>query len=95
MAQLKRKKKVDYAALNSPFMRIPQMKIDAARSLLDAGMTAIYELEGRSPDALFDELKRKKPETPDDHRPFFRLAVYYAEHNDPEPGKLSPNAWKD
>ena len=32
---LPKKKKVDYAALNSPFMRIPRMSVPAARALLE------------------------------------------------------------
>ena len=47
----KKKKKVDRAALASPFMRIPGMYVEAARDLLDLGFSEVYELQdvSRSP----------------------------------------------
>lgn len=47
------KKKVDYAALESPFMRIPRMNVRAARALLDLGFKEVYQLRGRDPDSIF------------------------------------------
>jgi len=91
----RKRKKVDYAALQSPFMRIPQMRVDAARSLLDSGVSEIYELVGRAPDALFDDLKLRQEETPEEHRAYFRMAVYFAENDPPEQNKLNPLAWRE
>ncbi len=94
-AQRKKKKEVDYEALNSGLMRIPRMKVDIARDLLDLGIGEIYELEGRSPEILFEELKAKKTNTPKDRLPWFRMAVYYAETPHPENHRLHPQAWTD
>ncbi|WP_269523167.1 helix-hairpin-helix domain-containing protein [Coraliomargarita parva] len=89
----KKKKKVDYEALNSSLMRIPRMDVAAARSLIDLGIREIYELQGRAPEVLMEEAKRKNPGTPDDRIRFFRLAVYYAENPEHEASKLHPDAW--
>jgi hypothetical protein len=88
-----KKKKADYAALQSPFMRIPRMPVDVARDLLDLGMREIYELQGRAPEALFMELRRRRPNAPADRLVWFRLAVYFAETPEPEREKLHPSAW--
>ncbi|HAY99189.1 MAG TPA: hypothetical protein DCY38_00140, partial [Opitutae bacterium] len=55
----KKKKKVDYEALNSALMRIPRMNVEVARNLLDIGIREIYELQGRAPEILFEEVCRK------------------------------------
>ena len=47
-----KKRKVDYVALKSPFMRIPRMDVSGARALLDLGFREIYELRGRDPESL-------------------------------------------
>ena len=51
----KKKKKVDYEALNSALMRIPRMDVVAARSLINIGIREIFELQGRAPEVLFEE----------------------------------------
>jgi hypothetical protein len=90
-----RKKKVDRAALESAFMRIPGMKTEAARDLLDLGLHEVYQLEGRSPESLFDDLRRTKPQTPDDRIAYLRLAVYFAENaTHADPRLLHPSAWR-
>ena len=72
------KKKVDYVALSSPFMRIPRMNVRAARALLDMGIKEIFELKGRDPNSLFaDYSKIKKPDG--DLLKFFILAVDFAD----------------
>ena len=38
-----KKKKIDYVALNSPFMRIPRMDVRVARALLDMGIKEVFE----------------------------------------------------
>lgn len=94
MAQTpKRKKKVDYEAINSPFNRIPGIDTMAARALLDLGFSEVHELRGRAPEVLFEKLKGEKPDTPDETLAFIKLAVYYAETDEPDPQKLYPFAW--
>lgn len=89
----KKKKKVDYEALNSALMRIPKMDVTTARSLIDIGIRDIFQLQGRAPEVLFEEAKAKNPEILDDRIRYFRMAVYYAETDNPEPHKLHPDTW--
>ena len=93
MSVRKKKKSTDYEALNSPIMRIPKMNIETARVLIDLGIRELYELEGRSPEVLFEEYKKKQPNAFKSHLYTIRLAVYYAECEDPDPVKLHPQAW--
>lgn len=88
-----KKKKVDYEALNSALMRIPRMQVAAVRNLIDIGIDEVYQLQGRAPEVLFEEAKRRQADIPDDRIAYFRMAVYYAEHPDPQPAKLHPDAW--
>ena len=60
----KKKKKVDYEALNSSLMRIPRMDVAAARSLINVGVREIYDLKGRAPEILFEEARLKNEEIP-------------------------------
>lgn len=78
MAQPK-KKETDYTALQSPFMQIPRMKVEVARDLLDLGFSQIYHLQGRSPEVLFDALRKLRAQTPDDRLGYLRMAVHFAE----------------
>lgn len=91
------KKKTDFAALQSPFMRVPYMRIEVARGFLDMGIRQLYELQGRSPEALFEQLKAKSSQTvwPTDTLAYIRLAVYCADHTDAQRDrdKLHPHAW--
>lgn len=89
----KKKKKVDYEALSSALMRIPKMNVAAARSLIDIGIREIYELSGRAPEVLFEEARAKKPAIPLAQLRYFRMAVYYAETENPEPRRLHPDQW--
>ena len=90
-----KKRKTDYEALNSSFMHIPNLNIEIARDFIDLGLREIYELVGRSPEVLYESLKKNKINISEDRLYFIRMAVYYAETNDPDPAKLSPHAWKD
>jgi hypothetical protein len=90
-----KKKEADYAALASPFMRIPRLPVDVARDLLDLGLRDVFELQGRAPEVLFEEIRRRRPAIPSSHLRFFRLAVYFAETPNPEGRKLHPDAWLD
>lgn len=91
----KKKKEADYGALHSPLMRIPRIDVPTVRDLLDLGFTYPDELAGRSPEALFEDLKRFRPEAPEIRLCYFRMVVYFAEAAEPEGEKMSPWAWKD
>lgn len=82
MQPAKKKKKADYAALNSPFMRIPNMRVEAARALLDLKFKEVYELRGRAPEALFEDLKKIRLKADPDMLNYLKLAVDFAEKED-------------
>lgn len=88
-----KKRKADVEALSSPFMRIPRLPVEAARDLLDLGFHQTYEIAGRSPETLFAEIRKKRPDTPADRLYAFRLAVYVAENPHPDKNKLHLTAW--
>lgn len=90
----KKRKKVDHEALNAPLMRIPGMKVEGVRALLNAGVREIYELTGRSPEVLFEESRKFDARLASDLLPYFRLAVYYAESEEPDPTLLNPHSWR-
>lgn len=89
----KKKKKVDYEALNAPFMRIPQMDIEVSRALLDLGLSEIYELKGRAPEVLLEESLKKNLDINAQSIRYFRLAVYYSENTIHDTHRLHPDAW--
>lgn len=91
----RRKKKADREALLSGLMKIPRIDVATVRDLIDLGYREIDELRGRSPEVLFEELRARKPQAPADRLYSFRMAVYYAENDDPDPARLSPWAWRD
>ena len=94
MAQ--KKKKVDYEALNSRLMQIPKMDIASARDLLDIGIQDIFELEGRSPETLFEIIKKKNPEVDPKRLWYIRMGVYFAENkNNLDAKKMNPWAWNE
>jgi hypothetical protein len=90
-----KKQKVDHGALESPLMRIPKIDVLTVRDLIDLGFNYAHELAGRSPESLFEEIRRRRPETPEIRLYYFRMAVYFAETPEPEGRKMSPWAWKD
>ena len=77
-----KEKKVDKEALASPMIRIPRMDVRVARDLIDIGVMELYELEGRAPDTVFEEIKKRKPDTPDWILPYLRMAVYFFTENE-------------
>ena len=78
----KNREKVDYEALGSPFMRIPKMRVEGARALMDLGIREVYELRGRDPQSLMaDFSKLKKKEVPPQILNYFTIAVDFAESN--------------
>ncbi|MGB0370801.1 MAG: hypothetical protein ACPGN3_05570 [Opitutales bacterium] len=90
-----KKKKVDTEALHSAFMRIPRMKVEVARYLLDLGFRDIFELEGRSPEIIHEDVKRHHPDLRPDSLQYLRMAVYVAENSDPDPKMCHPAVWAD
>ena len=91
----KKKKKIDKEAMASPMMRIPRMDIRVARDLIDIGVKELYELQGRAPESIFEEIKKRRIDTPKWRLPYLRMAVYYSENEEQEPSKLHPHAWED
>lgn len=77
-----KKKKVDYAALSSPFMRIPRMDVAGARALLDLKVQEIYQLRGRDPASLFEDLKKIRVNPDPALFNSFKLAVEFADDLD-------------
>jgi len=92
----KKKRKVDVAALQSEFKRcVPALDIAAARDLLDCGFRHMDELRGRSPETIFEEVKKLRPDLPKERLPHYRMAVYFAETPEEERdrGKLQLHAF--
>ena len=77
-----KKRKVDYVALKSPFMRIPRMDVSGARALLDLGFHEIYELRGRDPESLVADLAKKRLEIPPEMHKYMNIATDFAESED-------------
>ena len=90
-----KKKKVDREALHSPLNRIPGIDLATVRDLLDSGYHQVDELRGRSPEALFDEIQNRRENTPRDRLWVLRMAVYFAETDEPEAALLQPWKWQD
>lgn len=90
-----RRRKVDREALDSPLKRIPGLDMATVRDLLDIGIRQIDELNGRSPEALLEEILNLREQTPGDRLYSLRLAVYFAETEDPDPALLHPWKWSD
>ena len=76
-------------------MRIPGINVFTVRNLLDLGFREAHELAGRSPEALFEELRGTKPNLPKDLLYALRMAVYYSETIDANPEKMKIWAWRD
>jgi len=93
--QGKKKKKIDKEALSSAIMRIPRMDIRVARDLIDIGIKESYELQGRSAESLFEEIRKLRPETPEYRLAFLRMGIYFSENDPPDPKKLHPQEWQD
>ena len=94
MFEKKKRKKVDYEALNSPLMRIPRMSVEADRNLIDLGIQDIFELQGRAPEVLFDEALQMNDAIPADRIRYFRMAVYYSETEEVLSSLMHPDSWK-
>lgn len=91
----KKRRKVDYEALYSPFTRIPGMDLATVRDLLDIGLQEVDELRGRAPEVLFEQILDLREQTPADRLALLRMAVYFAETDSPDPALLQPHKWRD
>ena len=89
-----KKKKLDKEAMASSMMRIPRMDVRVARDLIDIKVKETYQLQGRAPESLFEEIKKLRPDTPEWRIPYIRMAVYYAENEEHDPARLHPQAWQ-
>jgi hypothetical protein len=90
-----KKKKVDREAMQSAIMRIPRMDVRVARDLIDIGIREIYELQGRSAESIFEEIKMLRPETPEYRIAYLRMGIYFSENDPPEASQLHPSIWQD
>ena len=90
----KKKKKLDREAMASSLMRIPRMDVQVARDLLDIQIKETYQLQGRAPETLFEEIKKIRPQSEGWRLPYIRMAVYYAENEKHDPKMLHPQAWQ-
>lgn len=75
-----KKKKTDYEALNSALMRIPKMDIETARALINLGYREVFQLIGLSPEALFEEIKKKNPDIGKELLSKLKIATDFAEN---------------
>jgi len=89
----KKKKKVDKEAMGSSLMRIPRMNVEVVRDLIDLGIREIFELNGRAPETVFEEIQKLKPSTAPWKLPYIKMAVYYSEESLVDPKKMHPQAW--
>jgi len=75
-------------------MRISRFPVDVARELLDAGYYRVDQLAGRSPESLLAEIAARSKARPAPHYlPAIRMAVYFAESDQPDPKKLFLDQW--
>lgn len=75
---------------------IPGVGPSLARDLEDLGFTAVKDLRGRDPEAMFDTLCELRGTRQDRCVLYvFRCAVYYASHRKHDPGLLKWWNWKD
>jgi len=91
----RKRRKVDMEALHSPLKRIPGMDVASVRDLMDIGIEQVEDLNGRSPEALFEEISHVRGEVPQDRLHSIRMAVYFAETDEPEARLLQPWKWAD
>ena len=90
----KKKRKVDFVALQSEFKRcLPSLDVATARDLLDCGFHHVDEIRGRSPEVIFEQIRKLKPETPQDRLWNLRMMVYYVETPEPDRKLLQPHCW--
>jgi hypothetical protein len=91
----KKKRKVDVAALQSEFKcTVPSLDIAVARDLIDCGYFHIDEIRGRSPEVIFEQVKKLRPQTPIDHLWSLRMMIYFAETPEPDRKLMHPHMWQ-
>lgn len=95
--ETRRKKKVDYEALGSAFMRVPRMDVRVARYLLDMGYGDLYKVRGMSAESLLEEVKVRQTVVEDEVKVLcvLKMLVYFVEEDEPDKEKMYPEYWKD
>lgn len=88
-----KKKKLDYEALTSSFMRIPNIDIATARYLISLGYKESFQLRGLSPEVLFEEIKKRNEKVAKDLLLKLRMVIYFVETPEPDPKKMDPLRW--
>lgn len=72
-------KRLRQEALDSAFMRVPGVKVETARDLLDLGFSQLYQIVGRAPETLFADVCKIRPKTPQERLVALRHVVRVAE----------------
>lgn len=84
------------ASHKDELQRIPGVGPSIANDLRAIGVKRIVDLEGRSPQKLYERSNQLRGMTQDRCLLYvFRCAVYFAETPKPNPKKLDWWAWKD
>mgnify|MGYP005630591211 CR=1 FL=1 len=84
------------AAARSALEEIPGVGPNLSRDLIDLGYTAVGDLRGEHPQAMYDSLIALRGEPIDRCVLYvFRCAVYYASHRRHDPERLKWWNWKD
>lgn len=84
---------LNYEALTSSFMHIPNMDVATARSLIRLGYKESFQLNGLSPEVLFEEIKKKDQKVGKDLLWKLRMIIYFVETPEPDPKKMNPLKW--
>ena len=82
--------------VKSELEQIPSVGPSIAQDLVSMGITRVAQLKGRSPEALFNQLRDMTGGYQDPCVLYtFRCAVYYATHTNHDPEKLKWWNWKN
>jgi hypothetical protein len=82
--------------IHSELEKIPGVGKSIARDLQNIGINSIADLRGKNPETLYAQSNQFAGITQDRCLLYvFRCAVYFAEHENPEPAKLKWWNWKD
>ncbi len=82
--------------LKTDLLTIPNIGKRMKESLLNIGITCVEDLKGKNPEDLYHQDCKVKGFQEDRCALYvFRMAVYYAENENPEEEKLKWWYWKD
>lgn len=75
---------------------IPRVGKSISASLRSLGINKVGDLRGKNAEAMYEQMLSQPDFRPDRCLLYvFRCAVYYAEHDKPDPEKLKWWNWKD